>query len=94
MTARESRRHPQPGMLRQVCVEGGKPGAVREVLADLKPIEGRSIAPQPPSTRYATFNPTAASPQPGRPLRPRQPQPRRPRPARPQQARMHPTQAY
>jgi NTE family protein len=45
LAARESRRCPQPGVLRQVRVEGGEPGAVREVLADLKPIEGRPIAP-------------------------------------------------
>ena len=49
LAARESRRRPQPGVLRQVRVEGPKPGsepgAVREVLADLKPIEGKPIAP-------------------------------------------------
>ena len=42
---RESRRAPLPGQLRQVRVEGGTPGAVREVLADLKPIEGQPITP-------------------------------------------------
>jgi NTE family protein len=45
LAARDSRRRPQPGLLRQVRVEGGKPDAVREVLADVKPIEGRPIAP-------------------------------------------------
>jgi NTE family protein len=45
LDARESRRSPQPGILRQVRVEGGKPGAVHEVLADMKPIEGRPIEP-------------------------------------------------
>ncbi len=49
LAARESRRRPQPGVLRQVRVEGPKPGsepgAVREVLADLKPLEGKPIAP-------------------------------------------------
>jgi NTE family protein len=45
LAARESRRSPQPGILRQVRVEGGAPGAVREVLADMKPIEGQPIAP-------------------------------------------------
>jgi len=49
LAARESRRIPQPGNLRQVRVEGPKPGpepgAVREVLADMKPIEGRPITP-------------------------------------------------
>jgi NTE family protein len=44
LAVRESRRRLPPGVLRQVRVEGGKPGAVREVLADLKPIEGRPIA--------------------------------------------------
>ena len=49
LAARESRRRPQPGVLRQVHVEGPKPGpepgAVREVLRDLKPIVGRPIEP-------------------------------------------------
>jgi NTE family protein len=49
LTARESRRTPQPGILRQVRVEDPKsrpePGAVHEVLADMKPIEGRPIEP-------------------------------------------------
>jgi NTE family protein len=45
LDARESRRSPRPGILRQVRVEGGKPGAVHEVLADMKPIEGRPIEP-------------------------------------------------
>jgi NTE family protein len=45
LAARESRRSPQPGILRQVRVEGGAPGAVHEVLADMKPIEGQPIAP-------------------------------------------------
>ena len=49
LAARESRRRPLPGTLRQVRVEGPKPGpessAAREVLADLKPLEGHPIAP-------------------------------------------------
>jgi len=49
LAARESRRSPRPGILLQVRVEGPKPGtesgAVRQVLADLKPIEGKPIAP-------------------------------------------------
>jgi NTE family protein len=49
LAARESRRSPQPGILRQVHVEVPKPGqeqgAVREVLADMKPLEGRPITP-------------------------------------------------
>jgi len=49
LAARESRRSPQPGILRQVRVVGGKPGpkpgAIREVLRDMKPIEGQPITP-------------------------------------------------
>lgn len=49
LAARESRRTPKPGILRQVRVEGPmprpEPGAVHEVLADMKPIEGRPIEP-------------------------------------------------
>jgi NTE family protein len=45
LAARESRRRPQPGVLLDVRVEGGKPGAVREVIRDLKPIEGQPITP-------------------------------------------------
>jgi NTE family protein len=49
LAARESRRRPPPGVLRQVRVEGPEPGpesgAVRELLADLKPLEGKPIAP-------------------------------------------------
>jgi NTE family protein len=51
LSARESRRRPQPGLLRQVRVEGGEPGAIREVRSDLKPIEGKPITPT--STRNA-----------------------------------------
>ena len=51
LAARESRRSPPPGILREVRVEGGEPsperGSVREVLRDMKPIEGRPIAPTP-----------------------------------------------
>lgn len=45
LAARESRRRPQPGLLRQLRVEGGTPAAVREVRSDLKPIEGQPITP-------------------------------------------------
>jgi NTE family protein len=49
LAARESRRSQQPGILRQVRVEGPKPGpepgAIHEVLRDMKPLEGRPIAP-------------------------------------------------
>jgi len=49
LAARASRRRPPLGPLRQVQVEGPKPGsepgAVREVLSDLKPLEGQPITP-------------------------------------------------
>jgi NTE family protein len=45
LTDRASRRAIQPGVLRQVKVEGDKPGAVRQVLADLKSIENHPISP-------------------------------------------------
>jgi NTE family protein len=43
LAARDSRRFTPPGILRQVRVEGGAPGAQREVLADMKPLEGQPI---------------------------------------------------
>jgi NTE family protein len=43
LDARESRRRPAPGLLRQLRVEGGEPGAVREVQNDLKPLRDKSI---------------------------------------------------
>ena len=45
VAARESRRASQTGPLREVRVEGGGPGAVRAVRADLSPIKGKPIAP-------------------------------------------------
>jgi NTE family protein len=49
LAARDSRRRPPPGALLQVRVEGPEPGpqpgAVREVLRDLKPLGGRPITP-------------------------------------------------
>ena len=45
LAARESRRSLPPGILLQVRVEGAAPGVVREVLSDLKPIEGKPITP-------------------------------------------------
>jgi NTE family protein len=75
LAARESRRSPLPGILRQVRVEGGVPGAVREVLSDMKPIEGRPIAPDSTidalnriqsnggiSATWETFAPAPATP--------------------------------
>jgi NTE family protein len=43
LAARSSRLRPSPGLLRQLRVEGGSPGAVREVRASMKPIEGQPI---------------------------------------------------
>jgi NTE family protein len=51
VAARASRGRPLPGPLRQVRVDGPEPSAIREVLADLKPLEGKPIAPA--STRDA-----------------------------------------
>ena len=45
LAARESRRSPQPGILRQVRVEGASAGAVREARRDMKLIEGKPIVP-------------------------------------------------
>ena len=49
LAAREIRRSPKPGILRQVRVEGldpgQKPGAVRQVLSNMKSIEGKPITP-------------------------------------------------
>jgi NTE family protein len=45
LASRESRRRPPPGLLREVRVEGGEPGAVREVKHDLKALEDRPIRP-------------------------------------------------
>jgi NTE family protein len=41
---RAQRRQPQPGVLRQVRVDGGQPGAQQQVEADLKPLEGQPIS--------------------------------------------------
>jgi NTE family protein len=45
LDARDKRRLTPPGTLRQVRVDGGQPGAQRQVLADLKPLEGQAISP-------------------------------------------------
>ena len=44
LVARDLRRLAQPGLLRQVDVKGGDPGAKHQVLADIKPLEGQPIA--------------------------------------------------
>jgi NTE family protein len=43
LAARDLRRLPQPGVLRQALVQGGESGAKHEVLADMKPLEGQPI---------------------------------------------------
>jgi NTE family protein len=45
LAARESRRRPAPGILLQAKVEGGQPGAVRQVLNDMKALAGRPVTP-------------------------------------------------
>jgi NTE family protein len=84
LAARESRRRPSPGLLRQLHVEGpepgSEPGAVREVLADMKPLEGQPITPAATidalkhiqsngeiSATWETFAPLPTRPVPGSP---------------------------
>ncbi len=45
LAARDQRRLAPPGVLRQVRVEGGAPGAQHQVLASIKPLEGQPISP-------------------------------------------------
>jgi NTE family protein len=45
LAARESRRQPAPGVLLQTKVEGGQPGADRQALRDVKPLEGKPVTP-------------------------------------------------
>ena len=44
LAARAGRQRGAPGALRAVKVEGGGPGAEREVKADMRPLEGRTIS--------------------------------------------------
>jgi NTE family protein len=44
LAARDSRRRAQPGILLQVRAEGGEPGAERQALSDMKPLEGKPIS--------------------------------------------------
>ncbi len=46
LAARNSRRVPPPGSLRQVRVQGGEPGAVQQVERDLKSAEGKPLSQQ------------------------------------------------
>ncbi len=43
LAARDQRRGPQPGVLREVRVDGGEPGAKQQVMASFKPVEGKAI---------------------------------------------------
>jgi NTE family protein len=74
LAARSGRRAARPGTLRQVRVEGGPPAAVREVLADLRPIQGQPISPAATlsaispiqsnggyGATWETFNPSGAT---------------------------------
>jgi NTE family protein len=45
LAARDQRRLPPPGVLRQVRVEGGESGAQQQVLAGVTPLEGQPISP-------------------------------------------------
>jgi NTE family protein len=47
LAERDSRRLALPGALRQVRVVDGEPGAVRQVLADMKPLNGQPVLPGP-----------------------------------------------
>jgi NTE family protein len=74
LAARDQRRLASPGILRQVRVEGGEPGAQQQVLDDMKPLEGRPISPAKTlnalnpvqsdgvySATYQTFGPPSTS---------------------------------
>jgi NTE family protein len=74
LAARDQRRLAPPGVLRQVRVDGGDPGARQQVLANMKPLEGQPIAPAKTlnalnpvqsngvySATYQTFGPPPAS---------------------------------
>jgi len=74
MASRDSRRLALPGALRQVRVVNGEPGAIRQVLADMKPLNGQPVKPGPTlqalkpiqsngdyDASYETFSPTPAA---------------------------------
>ena len=74
LAARDERRRPQPGVLHQLRVDGGEPGAQQQALADLKPLEGQPISAVKTqdalnpiqsngvySATYQTFGPPPAS---------------------------------
>jgi NTE family protein len=77
LAARQERLRPQPGVLRQVKVEGVGAGAVRQTLSEMKPLEGREISPartidalkpiQSNGGIQATWVTFAAAPAPGPP---------------------------
>jgi NTE family protein len=74
MASRDSRRLALPGALRQVRVVNGEPGAIRQVLADMKPLNDQPVKPGPTlqalkpiqsngdyDASYETFSPTPAA---------------------------------
>jgi NTE family protein len=73
LAARDSRRMVKPGVLREVRVDGGEPGAQQQVLAAMKPLENQPISTTKTtdalkpieadgvySATYQTFAPPAA----------------------------------
>lgn len=75
LAARQSRKGPAPGNLRQVQIDGAGPAAVRQVQAAFKPLEGQPISPARTlsalnpiqsndvyGAHYSTFAPPPASP--------------------------------
>jgi NTE family protein len=88
LAARDQRMLPSPGILHEVRVQGGEPGAQHQVLADLKPIEGQPISPSKTldalvpvqsngiySATYQTFSPPPSSSHAASPTNPTSPQP-------------------
>lgn len=74
IAARQSRVHPQPGVLRRVRVQGGTSSAERSALAEIKPLQARPISPAATfdalkpiqsngeySATYETFAPATAA---------------------------------
>jgi NTE family protein len=75
LAARDQRRLPRPGILRQARVLGGDPDAQRQVLAEMKPLEEQPISPAATlnalktiqsnggyGATYETFGPAATNP--------------------------------
>jgi NTE family protein len=80
LEARLARGRPEPGLLRQLQVEGASPAAIREVKADMKPLAGQPIQPAPTfnalhpiqsnggiAAAWETFSPASSAPAPAQP---------------------------